>query len=360
MNLPDTENFNFKDCVIGGDDCVLITPNDIRCTWTEDNLKFRSMIVRKSDHKVISRGFNKFFNWSEKPDLNKFPNGGFTAIEKMDGSLLIWGCHNEEIIHRTRGTVNAEQMVNGKEIEFLKKKYSKFVNNLFLFSDYYSILTEWTTPSNVIVINNAKEPTLSLIGIINNETGELTSQSYLDVLADTWYMNRPKRYEFDSIHDCIEDVKMWEGKEGVVLYSECGQYLRKCKADWYLSLHALATGVKGVKQVLGVFMESHRPTTYDEFYKYVEDTMDHEIAEKCKDYMQDVVNAFNDFRKDVEDIEYELDTYIKKLDTRKDQAIAIQTRFRTGIEKSMAFTMLDKAFIDDKLVQKYMENKLNI
>jgi hypothetical protein len=27
MNLPDREDFNFKDCVIAGDECWLITPN---------------------------------------------------------------------------------------------------------------------------------------------------------------------------------------------------------------------------------------------------------------------------------------------------------------------------------------------
>lgn len=359
MNLPDEENFKFKDCVIGGDDCVLITPNDITCTWTEDNLKYRSMIVRKSDGKVISRGFDKFFNWSEKPDLDTFPSdGGFTAIEKMDGSLLIWGCHNDELIHRTRGTVTAETMVNGSEIELLKKKYSKFVNDLHKFSNY-SILTEWTTPTNIIVINKSDEPELTLIGVIDNNTGELTSQSYLDVLAGGWGMERPSRYEYDSLHDCIEDVKLWEGKEGVVLYDETGQYLRKCKSEWYLSLHAIATGVNSVKQVLNVYLESNRPKTYEQFYKYVEDTMDHEIAEKCKDFMQEIVDAYNSLVDLLLDMKKEIDTYIKKLDTRKDQADAILVKYR-GVESGMAFTLLDGKNVDEKQIKKYMEWKLDI
>ena len=85
MKLPDPEQFNFKDGVIGGDECILITPDNIKCKWTEETLKFRSMIIRKSDGKIISRGYDKFFNWSEQPDIDKFPDGSFDVVEKKDG-----------------------------------------------------------------------------------------------------------------------------------------------------------------------------------------------------------------------------------------------------------------------------------
>jgi hypothetical protein len=34
MNLPDREDFNFKDCVIARDECWLITPKDMSVKWT--------------------------------------------------------------------------------------------------------------------------------------------------------------------------------------------------------------------------------------------------------------------------------------------------------------------------------------
>ena len=127
MKLPDPEQFKFKDCVVGGDDCWLIGPNDIKAKWDETNLWFRSIIVRKSDYHVVNCSFSKFFNFAEKPDLSPFPvDRPFEAIEKHDGSTLIVGSHNGELIHRTRGTVNAEQLGNGHEISFLKVKSIRY------------------------------------------------------------------------------------------------------------------------------------------------------------------------------------------------------------------------------------------
>jgi hypothetical protein len=86
MKLPDKEEFNYKDCVIAGDECWLITPKEIGVKWTEDTMKFRSMIVRVSDNFIISRSFSKFFNYTEQPDLDKFPlDEPFVAYEKLDG-----------------------------------------------------------------------------------------------------------------------------------------------------------------------------------------------------------------------------------------------------------------------------------
>jgi T4 RnlA family RNA ligase len=248
MKLPDPEQFNFKDCVIAGDECILITPNDIKCKWLEDTLQFRSMIVRKSDNYIISRGFDKFFNYEEQPELDKFPDGAFDVIEKKDGSLIIWSVYKDIIIHRTRGTFDASNMVNGHEIEFLKGKYPKLIDAVY-HNKEYSILTEWQTKTNVIVISEVEEPTLTLVGCINNKTGELIKQVELDKIAETWGLNRPTRYHYNSIMDCISDVELWVGKEGVVLYSEDGQKLRKCKSEWYRSLHSMATGIKTIKNV---------------------------------------------------------------------------------------------------------------
>jgi hypothetical protein len=37
-----------------------------------------------------------------------------------------------------------------------------------------------------IVVNEVDEPTLTLIGVINNETGELIHQKELDKIAEVW------------------------------------------------------------------------------------------------------------------------------------------------------------------------------
>jgi hypothetical protein len=357
MILPDLEQFNFKDGVIGGDDCTLITPNDIKCKWSEETLKFRSMIVRKTDNYIISRGFDKFFNYEEQPELDKFPDGPFDVIEKKDGSLIIWGIYKDVPIHRTRGTFDASNMANGHEIQFLKEKYPQLLVAIYN-NPEYSILTEWQTKTNVIVISEVSEPTLTLVGAIHNETGKLVIQSELDKISETWGLARPKRYHYNSIMECISDVELWNGKEGVVIYSEDGQHLRKCKSDWYRSLHSMATGIKTVKNVLDVFMTSPKFIDPDKFFSYIEQTMDHEIAIKCKDFIGQICDGYTIIKTKMIIVDGAME-YIKTLNTRKEQAQYIIERCNDWMVP-YAFSRLDDKEMDDKLLRKALEQELKI
>jgi len=356
MKLPDPEQFKFKDCVIGGDDCWLITPNDIKARWDETNLNFRSIIIRKSDHYVVNCSFFKFFNFAEKPDLLPFPVGeAFEVIEKHDGSTLIIGSHNGELIHRTRGTVNAEQLDNGHEIALLKEKYPR-VFAAALEDPDYTILTEWETPNNVIVIRRVQEPTLTLIGIINNRTLEYFSQTKLDLVAKALKVERPKRFKFDSIEECIEEVTEWRSGEGVVLYSLDGQNLRKIKASLYCELHKLMSGLKNVNNVLDVFMESPRFATVKEFYDYMSLFLDFEIAERCKPFIEEIIPAYIEALAKIEKAQDFVET-IKTGFSRKEQAIEIQSHWKDW-RVSLGFQILDNKELDDKILRRAIEGEL--
>ena len=319
MKLPDPEQFNFKDCVIAGDDCWLITPSDMSTKWTDDNARFRSCIVRKSDNYVVSQGFGKFTNFGERPDFQPWDNSWeIEARHKLDGSLLIVSKYKGELIIRTRGTIDARQLPNGYEINTLKQKYSTFFNKLEWESDDtldYTYLLEWTTPTNIIVLREHAEPTLTLVGVVfhGNEYGDsifYADQDAVDILSRMFNFNRPQKYEYNSIEECIMDVAAWTGKEGVVLYSPDGQTLKKIKADEYCELHKLATGIKGINQVLDVFMASPKFTKSEDFYKYIETTLDYEIAEKCKEYIEKICDAYRHVVQWIEKIESVIDESI--------------------------------------------------
>jgi len=360
MKLPNKEEFNYKDCVIAGDECWLITPKEIGVKWTEDTMKFRSMIVRVSDNFIVSRSFSKFFNYTEQPDLDKFPlDEPFVAYEKLDGSLLICDQYKGNLLHRTRGTADARQMPNGHEIDFLIKKYKKFFEFIkdVESNSEFTFLCEWQTNSNVIVIGGFPEPKLSLIGIIKKDSGWMATQEYLDQLAITLEIDRPAKYSYDSIQECLEDVEMWVGKEGVVLYSESGK-MRKAKGSWYCSVHRLATGLRSTSHVLEFFLESPRFTNYQDFYNYTVNHIDFEVAEKIKDEAKLITDAYTKFVKCVDNMNERI-PFIRNYETRKEQAMAIQEEFRDW-KTAIAFILLDKREIDDKIVRKAMEKILEL
>lgn len=362
MKLPDTSQFNFKDCNIAGDECWLITPKDMATVWTDENARFRSCIVRKADGYVVSQGFGKFTNFGERPDFQQWdPSWKIEARHKLDGSLLIVSKYKGELIVRTRGTIDARQLPNGHEIDLLMRKYPMAFNNIYNDGCCESIclLYEWTTPSNIIVLREHDEPTLTLVGGIYTESGKYVDQTNLDLVAPWWGVARPQRYEYNSVEECILDVSAWKGKEGVVLYSPDGQTLKKIKADEYCELHKLATGIKSINQVLDVFMTSPKFCAADDFYRYIETTLDFEIAERCKDYISNITDAYAKFTRALHKIKIETDKYIRPLKTRKEQAMAIQREFH-GWMTPLAFALLDNKEIDNKMIQKSLEKILEL
>ncbi len=359
MILPDKEQFNYKECEFSGDKCWLIVPVDMSAKWDDDNFRFRSCIVRQSDNFVVSQSFGKFVNWGERPEFQTWDlDAPFEARHKLDGSLLIVSKYKGERILRTRGTTDARQMANGHEIDYLINKYKAFFDyekNLAETSNV-TYLFEWTTPTNIIVLREHEEPTLTLVGMVQNDNCFYFPQDHLDLVAKLWDLNRPQKYEYATVAECVGDVAAWTGKEGVVLYQ--GQKMKKIKADEYCELHKLATGIKGVKQVLDVFMASPKFLHDDEFYKYIETTLDFEIAEKCKDFIKEVCEAYYEVWQWMNSVENIVRLHVRDEPSRKDQAFLIKKAFsgiRSGWLFPMAFTVLDNQKIEDKLIRRAIE-----
>lgn len=362
MNLPDPEYFNFKECVVAGDECLLITPKDITVKWSDETLKFRSLIIRKDDHMVVSCGLGKFFNLSEKPDIDKFPDGPFEAIEKKDGSCFIctWtvGKNNqEEYIFRTRGTSDVRVLDNGYELDFLLEKYPKLKVAMKL-NPLYTIICEWQTPNNEIVLREVSEPTLCLIAVVSHEDFSYVSQKELDERAIAWGLDRPKRYHYNSIKECVEDVTTWKGKEGVVLYSEDGQHLRKIKSEEYLRLHGLLFGYKTIKSYLDLFMSTEKFTKYSEFYEYIETTLDHEIAERGKDFIRDICVAYSKVVDKLNNVTQVVNN-VRTGFSRKEQALEFQNHW-SDWRVPAAFQLLDNNEVNEKTLRKGIEHELGI
>jgi len=363
MKLPNKEEFNFKDCVIAGDECWLITPKDMSVKWNDENTRFRSCVVRKSDNFVISQGFRKFTNFGEQPAFEPWKDcWKFEARHKLDGSLLIVSRYKGQWIIRTRGTVDARQLPNGHEIDMLIEKYKKFFEDSDAIDSISALeqswLFEWTTPSNIIVLKESDEYELTLIGIVSNEDAAYYSQAYVDICAIQYDFKRPEMYHYNSVSECIADVTAWKGKEGVVIYSPNGQTLKKIKASEYCELHKIATGIKNVKNVLDVFMESPKFTKYEDFYSHIEKLLDFEIAEKCKPFIQEITDAYAKFVKCVDNINQRM-LFIRDYSNRKEQAMAIQEEFRDW-KTAIAFILLDKREIDNKIVRKAMDKILEL
>ena len=341
----DLTQFMVHEHSLNGEIVHLIQPQHIGTKWTQDNKHMRSVVVNYAGE-VISAGFPKFTNYGENPDHFPVPNSlkHCTVVEKLDGSLLIVSKHNGKYILRTRGTVDASTMANGHELEIFKDTILKTLDVCLPVdingSWHYSILFEWVSPINKIVLNYGDEPDWYLVGVVNHDHYSVWSQSRLNEMANELKLKRPPTYTFSSVEDLLKDVDQWRGKEGVVVYSKNDQMLHKVKGAWYLALHHMKSELSNIEKVIDVWLEQGMPD-YQTFYNYIFTTFDYELAEQCRGMISRICDAKKEVDLIVSGMNEFVNNRLKTLPTRKLQAEQVISAYGNTNRASFLFKLLD-------------------
>lgn len=338
----DDENFFLKAGYIADEECFLIQPNHIGCKWSKNTLHFRSSIWN-SNGELVSASFKKFFNWNEQPDLTYTPfsttaNGGIKVLEKKDGSTLIVSKYKGELIMRTRGTFDASQMEkNGHEIAELLVLYPQ----LRAVPENESWLFEWISPLNKIVINYGLDfPEIYLLNVIRHEDYLMYTQHEVDELAFSQGFLRPKYFHYDSIKEMLNDVVTWEDKEGVCVYCNKDQDIRKLKSEWYLTLHKMKSELASFEKVVDFYF-ANGCQSYNDTYAIIAKTLDFEIAEQAQGDLSRICDGMKEVWKIVASMKDIVDNKISTLPSRKLQAQEILQKWGETNRASFAFCMLD-------------------
>jgi hypothetical protein len=365
MILPQRTSFNFKEVEVGNEPCWLITPKDGGVEWDETNYLYRSVIIEKKSERIVSMGFPKFFNYGEMPELHSWNNDwGVRGSFKYDGSLIICSIlPNGDFICRTRGTVDVSQLPSGNEIKNLVNVHnveSCLRDYIQMVGHSVSFLFEYISPNHVIVLREFQEPTLVFLASVRHLDGYIVNSNNLLDESCNMGLTVPDIYTWKAISNCIEDVKSWKGKEGIVIYSPDGQILKKIKSDHYRKLHSLMFGMKNFSNVLDVFMNN--PTTkYSEFFSYIENTIDHEVALNCVDHIRDLTIAYSKFCEKLDKLKNFISTFPREY-SRKEFSQDINFNYKDW-RVSVAFSILDNKDIPDRIVRKAIqyehENKTN-
>jgi len=345
LSKIDKEEFSVYEKQLNGETVFLVQPKEAGVHWSKETLIFRSSLWN-SDGELISAGFPKFFNWGENFQLSPIPTNldNSSILEKLDGSLLIVSKYKGNFILRTRGVADATIHKNSNELEILKEKHPK----IFEVEDRtwnHSILFEWISPTNKIILNYGPEVDFFLVGVVKHEDYSLLSQKSLDLLAKDLNIKRPKRYFFNSIDEMITIVKDLKNAEGVVVYTNGDQTLHKAKGLWYLALHRMKEGLSSIDKVIDVWLSYKKPN-YNDFYQRIYDQFDFEIAEYCKDSLLKVCEASKKVGLVLEEIKINLES-IKVL-PRKEQALKILSLYKSSHRTGIAFNILDGKEIDDR------------
>jgi len=357
QEFPNTEEFYVKDCVIANTNCKLVFPKQIGVKWTEENKIFRSSIWTKSGE-LVSAGFKKFTNLNEQPEFEPLDkNSEISFIQKLDGSCLIISKFKDELIVRTRGTIDAEfTMANGAEIKELKARYPKLFDNQLLDTKNYSIICEWFSPANLIVEKESDKAELWLICIIDHAYYSYLTQRRIDAFAKTWNIQRPKTFNFNSVVSMVESVKEWKKGEGIVIYGNNDQILKKVKADRYLMLHKIKSTLSSENNFLEFYIskriDDYLPA-YEDFYKIIEEVFDWELAESYRQEITKMSEAGEKVKKIIDNIK-EFVKNIQCIEGRKQKAEQIIDAYKQTDRTGITFKLLDNKNLEDKDYKKLM------
>ena len=353
LSTINRDQFMVHEHQVGSHTVTLVQPVHIGCEWDGINDIFRSSVWDK-DGNLVSASFKKFVNWGEKPHIYPVPTNlaGAHLMEKVDGSTLIFSRWKGQTIIRTRGTVDARKQDNGHEIDFLCKKYSKFIESLEMVdTSTSSFIFEWTSPTNQIVINYGFEPDMVLTGIIDHQDYSYRKQADLDFVAELFGVRRPQTFSYDSIDEMKASVEAFKGMEGICIYFHDDQKILKVKGAQYLYLHRAKSEISSIEKVmdvyLGRFFELGKAPTYQEFFAYLETTFDHEIACMARGHVSNICDSM----KVVDEILFAMVRFVdaQRNKIRRDAAIAITQAYGNSGRAGMAFKLLDnkKLVADD-------------
>ena len=228
--------------------------------WNEITLQCRGLILDKTG-KVVARPFPKFFNLEELVN-EPIPNLPFEVYEKMDGSLGISYCLDEEIFIATRGSFISEQ--SEKANELLNTKYASAKTQM---NPAITYLFEIIYPTNRIVLDYGAKEALVLLGMIETATGKELP------LADIGF---PIVKKYDGLND-LHQLKAlaFDNKEGfVVKFSN--NFRLKVKFEEYVRIHRIMTQVSSItiweNLKAGDSFKEILERVPDEFYNWVKAT----------------------------------------------------------------------------------------
>lgn len=191
---------------------------------------------------VITRGFQKFFNYKQLEDYEdytedfkeKFSRGipknkKITAIEKLDGTLILLSVYKDNFIVSTTSSTNTEY--SEKALVYFNNLENKKEIKEYITNNNITLAFEYTSPNNLIVVRY-KEEKYTLIGIHENITGKRFTQQETDVVAKQLNFNRPK-YLITTLNELILLQQNEKDSEGYVIENIYNNLIKFKTEDWF-------------------------------------------------------------------------------------------------------------------------------
>jgi T4 RnlA family RNA ligase len=216
----------------------------------------RSLVLEMGTWEIVSRSFNRFFNYGEEP-CPKVGIEHMIAYEKVDGSLIGLFNYKGEWMYRTRSVIMPTSSINGWDVTWEDHIMEALRGTeLAAMNEKNTYIMELTSSENRVVTKYAcTEPMMTLLAVRYNDSGNYIPKDVLSRVADYHGLRLPRTYKFDTISDCLQAAKeLRDLQEGYVLYNRQGEPVCKVKNPAYVAAHHLRSEGLNPKRVLDLII----------------------------------------------------------------------------------------------------------
>lgn len=272
----------------------------------------RGLIFDK-EGKLISRSFQKFFNYGEKPEEQKGLEEPVFALEKLDGSMIRPLKLHGAIRLATRKGVTDVAM-QAEEFMADKPNYTRLID--FLVGMGNTPIFEWCSRKNQVVIDHPEEK-LVLLAIRETTSGKYAD--YQSVINMGYLYGVPVVQHYDikgkSLDTVISEVKGFTDSEGLVFVWPDG-HLMKAKGDWYITLHRAKEAIGREKDLIKAYLT----TGVDDILPILPEAYKQEVTEFLKTLTEEIINT----AKHIDSVFANAIKDLPEKFTRKDFALKVQ------------------------------------
>lgn len=210
--------------------------------WSDELKLCRGLVFSFKDKvKLISRGFEKFFNANEikghhYKDLIKSYNGLFVAYEKIDGHMIEYYEHENNLCATTRGkfnTLSAQEaltLITYKEWSSCKS-FLKLAHNI----DLMTIVVELVTPSSKVLVDYYDKENVYILAAYDSNGDKISYElmQTISTFIDKSSLPRIKTFTLQEIFDEVKRRDV-DNNEGWVL--DLNGTLLKFKYNNYIGM----------------------------------------------------------------------------------------------------------------------------
>jgi RNA ligase len=197
--------------------------------WNKATRRCRGLII-DGDYNIISRPFEKFFNYGDRNTPVLPLDASVEVTDKMDGSLGIYWQFQGHYGIATRGSFDSDQAIHATKI--WKEKYN------FKIAEDWTYLFEIVYPENRIVLDYGDTDDLILLGVMDIEEGSVIPAKSVH----TWRGSRTTTYPFTTLSEALAAPPR-ANAEGYVVYFPDLDCRVKIKQEDYIQLHRVVTGL---------------------------------------------------------------------------------------------------------------------